>query len=115
MLFRSELVNVSDAPVDLSAYVFTDGQRGPADGAALPATVLAPGERHVQEVTERTAGFRLGGDDALRLYARGADRPCDQITWDPDDAPTGTSFGRLPDGAGRFVTLEPDSRGVRNR
>lgn len=110
-----ELVNVSDRPVDLSAYAFTDGQRGPTQAAALPATVLAPGARHVQEVTERTTGFRLGSDDALRLYLRGAALPCDQVRWDLDDAPTGTSFGRLPDGVGRFVTAEPDSRGVPNR
>ncbi len=110
-----ELVNVSDQPIDLSAFAFIDRTRDPARAARLPATVLAPGGRHVQEVTSRDQGFRLGAEDALYLYRAGEVTACDQVAWDDEDAPTSSSFARLPDGTGGFDTASPDTRGVANR
>lgn len=110
-----ELVNVSRAPLDLSAFVFTDAETSLAHAAHLPPTVLAPGARHVQEVTAADAGFRLGGEDALYLYRADDGHRCDGVRWHDDDAPRGGSLARLPDGTGGFETAMPDTRGVRNR
>lgn len=112
-----ELVNVSSAPVDLAGYRFADGTPGLDRTARLPPSVLAPGARHVEEVTTGGDGFRLGADDALVLYRdrAGELEPCDRVRWTDDDAPPRGSYARLPDGNGRFETVLRDSRGVMNR
>ena len=110
-----ELVNVSAGPVDLSRFVFIDELDDPSQGAALPATVLAPGGRHVQEVTDATSGFALGSSDSLWLYRVGTTVHCDGTSWRNGDSPSGGSWSRIPDGTGAFEVTTPDTRGVRNR
>lgn len=110
-----ELLNVSAAPVDLAGFVFTDDADEPSRGAPLPGTILAPGARHVQDVTDAEQGFQLGGDDALWLFRVGTTTHCDGVDWGSGDSPAGGSYSRIPDGTGDFETTEPDTRGVRNR
>ena len=110
-----ELVNVSAAPVDLAGFMFIDDTDDPALAVPLVATILAPGARHVQEVTSAAQGFALGGSDALWLYRIGTTAHCDGVAWASGDAPAGGSYSRIPDGTGRFETTEPDTRGVPNR
>ncbi len=110
-----ELVNVSAGPVDLAGFMFIDQADDPALAAPLLATVLAPGGRHVQTVTDADQGFQLGAADALWLYRDATTVHCDGDAWRDGDAPSGGSYARVPDGAGPFETTEPDTRGVPNR
>jgi hypothetical protein len=110
-----ELLNVSSAPVDLGGFMYIDEADDPARAVPLLATVLAPGGRHVQEVSDADAGFQLGGTDALWLYRVGTTSPCDGVAWSSGDSPSGGSYSRIPDGTGDFETTEPDTRGVTNR
>ncbi|MBK9033660.1 MAG: lamin tail domain-containing protein [Myxococcales bacterium] len=109
-----EVVNISAAPVDLGGFRFIDEANDPTTTAPLPPTVLAPGARHVQEVSDAQNGFGLGAGDALYLYRTGATVPCDSADWASGDAPDGSSWARVPDGTGPFATATPDTRGVPN-
>lgn len=110
-----ELVNVSAGPVDLSGFRFIDEAMDPTMAFALPPTVLAPGARHVQEVSDALNGFGLGAGDALWLYRTGTTAPCDGVDWASGDSPDGGSWARVPDGTGPWRTTTPDTRGVPNR
>lgn len=110
-----ELLNVSDAPVELAQLRFTDEAADLAGAIPLPAAVLAPGARHVQEVSDAANGFGLGASDALWIYWAGVAQPCTGVAWDSGDAPAGGSWARVPDGTGAFRTTTPDTRGVANR
>lgn len=110
-----ELVNVSGAPVDLTGFMFIDEADDPSMAVPLPASILSPGARHVQEVTDGVTGFALGGDDALWLYRVGTTTACDGVDWGAGQSPSGGSFSRVPDGTGPFRTTTPDTRGVPNR
>ncbi|MEZ4403377.1 MAG: lamin tail domain-containing protein [Kofleriaceae bacterium] len=110
-----ELVNVGTGPVDLAGYGFIDEADDPAAIFVLPPTVLAPGGRHVQEVTDAANGFQLGSGDALWLYPVGSTTKCDGVDWNAGDAPAGSSWARVPDATGPFMTTTPDTRGVPNR
>ncbi len=110
-----ELLNVSTAPVDLAQFRFVDEADDPAGAVPLPATVLAPGARHVQEVSDALNGFGLGAGDALWIYRVGATTRCTGVDWDSGDAPDGGSWARVPDGTGPYRTTTPDTRGVANR
>lgn len=110
-----ELLNVSDAPVELAQFRFTDEAADLAGAIPLPATVLAPGARHVQEVSDAANGFGLGAGDAVWIYWAGVATPCTGADWDSGDAPAGGSWARVPDGTGAYRTTTPDTRGVANR
>lgn len=110
-----EVINRSINPVDLSQFAFIDEADDPAAAVPLPATILAPGARHVQEVSDADNGFGLGAGDALWLYVRASGVRCDGADWDSGDAPSGSSWARIPDGVGPFMTTTPDTRGVANR
>lgn len=109
-----EVVNLSDAAVDLAGYRFIDEADDPDDAVALAPAILAAGARAVQEVVDADHGFQLGADDALWIYRVGVDGHCDGVDWSAGDAPSGGSYSRVPDGTGDFETTEPDTRGVRN-
>lgn len=110
-----ELLNVSDAPIELAQFRFTDEAADLAGAIPLPATVLAPGARHVQEVSDAANGFGLGAGDAVWIYWAGVAAPCTGVDWDSGDAPAGGSWARVPDGTGAYRTTTPDTRGVANR
>lgn len=110
-----ELVNVGDAPLDLAQFRFTDEAADLAGAIPLPATVLAPGARHVQEVSDAVNGFGLGAGDAVWIYRVGVAAPCTGVDWDSGDAPAGGSWARVPDAIGSYQTTTPDTRGVANR
>lgn len=110
-----ELLNVGAAPIELAQFRFTDEAADLAGAIPLPATVLAPGARHVQEVSDAANGFGLGAGDAVWIYWAGVATPCTGVDWDSGDAPAGGSWARVPDGTGAYRTTTPDTRGVANR
>lgn len=108
-----ELVNTSDKELDLTGCTFTDTLDNPTLATFEAGTRIAPGAYLVVEVSDETVGFKLGGDEALGLFAPDG-TTIDVADWDEGQSPTGGSFGRAPDGAGDFVTLTPATRGESN-
>ncbi|HVV85445.1 MAG TPA: lamin tail domain-containing protein [Kofleriaceae bacterium] len=110
-----ELLNIGDASIDLAGFMFSDEADDPAHAAPLPASMLAPGDRHVEEVTDGDEGFQLGAADAVWLYRVGTTVHCDGVVWRSGDSPAGGSYSRIPDGVGPWQTTTPDTRGVPNQ
>jgi hypothetical protein len=103
-----ELYNPSDAPVDLSGYVFRDNND--AGGYVLPAGTTIAARGHLV-LDEAQFGFGLGAADAARLYRSGGTTLVDSYVW---TAHAATTYGRCPDGAGTFVTTAAPTKGTAN-
>lgn len=114
----AELKNTGDTAVDLSGYRVRDDK---TTATLPPGTRLEPGQYLVLLCDDAPDGgasmalhlpFKLGGSDELYLLQPDGNK-VDGVSWDATSAPTGKSFGRLPDGAGQFTALTP-TRGARN-
>jgi hypothetical protein len=99
-----EDVNVSNAPVQLSDFVFVDVEGDFAKAFAFPQMTLDPGERFAQDVDDPISGFKLGSDEAVFIYRASDQALSDSVDWDEGAAPTGMSFRRIPDTTGDFAT-----------
>jgi hypothetical protein len=106
-----ELYVISDDPVYLGDYSIVDDniEREPI---TLPDITLDPNEFIVILATyeEPEDGsyyvpFRLGVDDSVTLYKDS--NIVDVLDWEEGDAPSGYSYGRLPDGTKEVQTLIP--------
>ncbi|WP_418059917.1 lamin tail domain-containing protein [Pimelobacter simplex] len=89
-----ELVNLSDAPVDLAGWVLKDS--GEADPTTLPTPSVVPAHGHLV-VSTLAAG--LGGADSVRLLDPAA-KLIDSFSWTAHATQT---YGRCKDGVGAFV------------
>lgn len=108
----AELKNIGETELDLSGYQVRDDKTK----ATLPdGTSLAPGKYLViycddvpdGGATERMhVPFKLGSDDEFYVLDPSGNR-IDGATWDATTAPSGKSYGRLPDGTGQFTALTP--------
>lgn len=108
-----ELKNTSDAAIDLTGCTFSDDLMDSAkatfeDGALVPA-----GGYLVVDVSDETAGFGLGSDEELGVFAPDGS-VIDSVDWDDGASPEGGSYGRTPDGTGDFATLAVATRGAEN-
>lgn len=112
-----EFFNPSDVDVDLSGFTFTDSDPTHiyafADG-----TVIEPGAyvRVIQDIAATGAGFDfgLGGADSVTLLDPDG-TTIDSIAWVDGDAPTGMSWGRMPNGTGAFETLVNPTPSAQNQ
>jgi hypothetical protein len=113
-----ELKNIGAAAIDLSGYRVRDSKTT----ITLPqGTHIAPGGYLViycDDVPDGGASdrlhapFKLGGQDEIYLLDPVGNR-IDSVVWDSVAAPSGRSYGRLPDGTGLFLSLTP-TRNARN-
>ena len=104
-----ELLNLSDALVDLSGYVVEDD--GGNSYTFPPDTTIVENGYLVVEAS--VFGFGLGKDDALVL--KDVDGlAVDSADWMDGDAPEGSSYGRFPNGTGPFKTLAEPTKGAEN-
>ncbi len=114
----AELKNTGTTTVDLSGYRVRDDKTS----ATLPAgTTIAAGAYlviYTDDVPDGSATdrlhvpFKLGGTDEFYLLSADGNK-VDGVTWDATAVPQGKSYGRLPDGTGKFNAITP-SRGARN-
>ena len=96
---RVELVNMGDTAADLSDYELSDDLTDPSHRTRAQG-MLAPYEHAVVELE----GFKLRcADETVFLLAQGLER--DRLRLVPGRA--GTTVGRVPDGAGPFVSTVP--------
>jgi hypothetical protein len=110
-----EVVNATAAPLELSDFIFVDVIDDFMKARPLTAGLLAPGARHVEDVSDKLNGFGLGGDEELWVY-RAADQVLsDGVDWVEGASPVGGSFARIPDASGPFMTVSPDTRGAPNQ
>jgi hypothetical protein len=109
-----ELYNPSDSPAMLGGFFLTDDPAGKPQAYALPAETRVEARGYlVVSVSAAATGFGLGSDEALALMApEGV--IVDQADWAEGEAPTGSSYGRLPDGTGPFATLPTPTPGAAN-
>ena len=106
-----ELLNTSDAEVDLTGWVLAD-KRGRLHKDAFafsPGTIIGPGEYRVFE-KDQDFKFGLGGDDAVMLYS--AQGLVDVADWAADEAVV--SYCRIPDGEGDFSSCATATFGAEN-
>ena len=106
-----ELYAAGTEAVDLSAFTLVDDNPDHAP-ASLPEVTLQPGEYFVilavdadAEVFAPSVPFKLGSDDGVWLAREG--QVVDSLDWDEDAAPTGSSWGRLPNGTTTLARLTP--------
>lgn len=109
-----EVLNTSDQPIELSAFVFVDRRGTMARARRFPEVVLAPGQIHVQAVRHAEHGFALGASDGLWIYDFDDRRVVDHVAWAAGASPASGSYARVADGSGRFVTTTPASPGAPN-
>jgi len=110
-----EVVNATTAPIQLSDFIFVDVADDFVKARPLTAGTLAPGARHVQDVSDAQNGFGLGGDEELWLYRASDQMLSDGVDWVEGASPAGGSFARIPDIFGPFTTVTPDTRGAPNQ
>lgn len=112
-----EVLNVSGHPLDLVDYVYVD-LRGDLERARPFSDVtLAPGERHLQPISDLRSGFALGPDEEVWIYRAADGALVDGADWDEGAAPAGGSLARLGD-TGGFVTVavaSPETANPRHR
>lgn len=103
-----ELLNTSNAAVDISGYVFRDNND--AAGYVLPIGSVIPANGYLV-LEEAQFGFGLGGGDAARLFGPGGATLVDSYTWTEHATVT---YGRCPDGTGSFTTTSAPTKGAAN-
>ncbi|MBZ4486962.1 lamin tail domain-containing protein [Microbacterium sp. cx-55] len=102
-----ELVNPTDAALDVSGIVLKDDDDTHAYAIPANTTIAARGYL----VIDRAAlGFGLGGGDAVRLFD--GDLAIDETTWGAGHA--ATTWGRCPDVTGPFAVTVESTRGAAN-
>lgn len=108
-----EVYNGGAEVIDLSGVTFSDDPADTAKGTFAAGTMLAPGAYLAVDATDEAAGFKLGADEQLGLYAPGGAQ-LDLVDWADGASPAGKSFGRIPNGQGPFETLDMPTRGAAN-
>ena len=107
-----EIKNIGQATADLSGYQIQDDKTKMMlpDGLTLGAgayLVIDCDDSPDGGATDRIhAPFKLGSEDEFYLLDPSGNR-VDGATWDKTLAPSGKSYGRLPDGTGQFIALTP--------
>lgn len=110
----AELYNLGTEPVDVGGFRVTDEPTDPiALWETLPAGLVVPagGFLVLEARTDFTFAFNSDEDFAIALPDG---TPIDQTAWLDGQAPAGGSWGRYPDGTGRFATLPEPTRGAAN-
>lgn len=108
-----EIVNVSTSAIQLADFVYVDVADDFVKAKAFPSTMLQPGAYYVQNVDTAGSGFALGSDEELHVYRASDMALSDTVDWAQGAAAMGTSYARVPDTTGDFVT-GAQSKGVAN-
>lgn len=108
-----EIVNASNAAVQLSEFAYVDVAGDFVKMKPFPAMMLAPGAYYAQDVDDPISGFKLGSDEEVWIYRISDMAMSDGVDWAQGAAPTGMSYRRAPDTTGDFAT-GAQSKGVAN-
>ena len=108
-----EIVNVTNAPVQLDQYVYVDSKGDFVKAKTFPTVTLPAGAYYTQDVDDTISGFKLGSDEELWVYRAADQLVSDAVDWDQGASPMGMSYARVPDKTGAFVTTD-ESKGLPN-
>lgn len=97
-----EIVNVSNADVQLADFIYHDGSI--AAPKPFASGTLAPGAYLAQDVSDEVSGFKLGSDEELHVLRATDMAVSDEVDWAEGAAAAGTSYRRIPDTTGEFAT-----------
>lgn len=108
-----EIMNRSGDEVDLSGWTVTDDD--PEHVHAFDSGQTLGAGAYLLLLKEDAGGFTFGlGDaDSVMLYAPDG-TVVDSTTWEDGQSPADTSWGRMPNGTGDFMTLETPTPGGAN-
>ena len=111
-----ELYNSSGSHVALANFVVADDLADAGKRVAFPPDLVIPpgGYLQVQLDKDGWPGFALGRDEELGIWtSEGA--LVAEVDWDEGQADEGTSYARVPDGAGEFQTVRTPTPGAANQ
>jgi hypothetical protein len=113
-----ELVNNTDATVDISGFYLSDDPMSPTKGT-IPVGTTIPANGHLRidltGVEPYPFGLKSGGEEITFSDASGS--LLDRTDWEAGQAGTDltpVSWGRSPDGTGSFTTLNTPTPGEAN-
>lgn len=109
-----ELYNGADDPVRLVTFRLSDDPEDLGRGVFPADLTVEPGAFLRIDVDAESVGFALGGGESLVLSTTSGEI-VDQVEWGEGQSPTGKSYGRIPDGAGDFKTLNTPTPGLANQ
>lgn len=108
-----EIVNVTNGPVQLDQFVYSDVKADFVKAKAFPTVTLPAGAYYTQDVDDTISGFKLGSDEELWIYRAADQQLSDGVDWDQGSSPMGMSYAREPDTTGAFTTMA-QSKGLPN-
>ncbi|MET3961727.1 hypothetical protein ABIE44_001661 [Marmoricola sp. OAE513] len=103
-----ELVNISNAPVDVSGFVLKDNDD--AHSYAIPASTSIAAKGYLV-LNQADLGFELDNADSVRLFAADGSTLIETYTWASHAA---QSYGRCKDGVGNFADTKATTKGAAN-
>ena len=111
-----ELYNASDSYLALANFVVADDLSDASKRVAFPADlVIPPGEhRQVQLDKDGWPGFALGKDEELGVWTADGILAA-KVDWAEGQADAGTSYSRVPDVTGDFLTVSSVTPGAPNQ
>ncbi len=111
-----ELYNSSDSHLVLANFVVADDLADAGKRVAFPPDLVIPpgGHLQVQLAKDGWPGFALGRDEELGIWTDGGTLVA-HVDWDEGQADEGTSYARVPDGAGDFQTVGNPTPGAANQ
>lgn len=111
-----ELYNGTGQDIDLSDHSVSDTLNDETKRVKFPkGTVIKAGEFKVFFTKDDPwPGFKLGKDEELGLYDGKGDL-VDSVDWNDGDSPSGKSYGRSPDGSGKFKPLDKQTPNAANQ
>ena len=111
-----ELHNSSDSHLALANFVVADDLADAGKRVAFPPDLVIPpgGYLQVQLDKDGWPGFALGRDEELGIWTSEGVLVA-EVDWDEGQANEGTSYARVPDGAGEFQTVGNPTPGAANQ
>ena len=111
-----ELYNSSGSHLALANFVVADDLSDAEKRVAFPDDLVIPpgGYLRIELDKDGWPGFALGRDEELGIWtADGA--LVAEVDWEEGQADEGTSYARIPDGAGDFQTVDNPTPGAANQ
>ena len=109
-----ELVNASDTAIDLSGCTYTDDATSPDKATFAAGTTIEARGRLVVEISDETAGFKLGGEEEFVIFSPTGEELV-STSWLEGESPAGGSYARLPDITREFQSTGEATRGEVNK
>ncbi|MCP4111982.1 MAG: lamin tail domain-containing protein [Desulfobacteraceae bacterium] len=111
-----ELYNPTDTYIGIGGWILKDNDNSHeyVFPMANGASVIGSKQYFVIKNDESGFNFTLESEDAVRLFDASSNL-VDETSWSDGDAPENKSWGRIPDGTGKFKTLNFPTQYMKNK